>query len=330
MADSFTTQDAAHTAWRSFIDELAPLRPDLFRYCCGLTGNVWDGEDLAQNTLARVFSALGKINGPLASPGAYLIRSATNLWIDRLRRASLERSYAEAEADEPAPPQADASQIVDVRSAANSLFVHLAPRERAAVLLADVLDFSHEEAASMLQSTLGAIKQALFRGRAKLKAAAAAPPPAWAASRDVVDRFVTALSNKDYEAIRTLCLADMRVDMVGGASFENYETGKVTIEHAHMVVPAMGMGDNPYFRMAEYEGEPMALGFRTLNGVEGLNEIWRFESGAGGISRLRLYCFTPDVLVAVAEALGVPALDKPYRSWPYGPSGPPRRPKAAA
>jgi hypothetical protein len=121
----------------------------------------------------------------------------------------------------------------------------------------------------------------------------------------------------------------MRVDMVGGASFEDYETGKVTIEYAHMVIPDMGMGDNPSFRVAEYEGEPVALGFRTLNGVEGLNEVWRFEVAEGRVSRLRLYCFTPDVLAAVAEALGVPALDKPYRSWPYGPSGPPMRPQSA-
>src|SRR5262245_36263291 len=106
MADEaiFAMQEEAQGAWRRFIDEVAPLRPALFRYCCGLTGNVWDGEDLAQDVLLRVFGNLGKINAPLTQPRAYLIRAATSLWIDRLRRLRLERAHSEAEEAEPAPP----------------------------------------------------------------------------------------------------------------------------------------------------------------------------------------------------------------------------------
>jgi RNA polymerase sigma-70 factor (ECF subfamily) len=323
--ETFPVQEEAQAAWRRFIDELAPVRPDLFRYCCGLTGNVWDGEDLAQDVLLRVFGNLGKINAPIASPRAYLMRSATNLWIDRIRRADLERAHAQVEQAEPPPASVDASQIVEVRAAASNLFLSLPPRERAAVLLSDVLDFSLEETASMLKTTIGAIKQALFRGRTKLKAARRAPPPAGAPPREVVDKFVAALAAKDFDSIRALCLADLRVDMVGGASFENYETGKVTIEHAHMVIPGMGLGDNPNWRVADYEGEPIVIGLRTVKGTEGLNEVWRFEVDEGAISRLRLYCFTPDVLVEVATTLGMPALDRPYRSWPYGENGPPMR-----
>ena len=65
---------------------------------------------------------------------------------------------------------------------------------------------------------------------------------------------------------------------------------------------------------------------QALNGVEGLNEIWRFEMGEGGVSKLRLYCFNPDVLVQVASELGLPVLNRPYRSWPYSEAGPPMRP----
>jgi RNA polymerase sigma-70 factor (ECF subfamily) len=302
--------------WRRFIDDLAPLRPDLFRYCCGLTGNVWDGEDLVQDVLARVFAQLGKINMDLPNPRAYLFRTATNLWIDRIRRASLERAHAAAEKAEPPPDDPDASQVVDVRAAANSLFLHLAPQERAAVLLADVLDFSLEETASMLMTTVGAVKAALHRGRSRLRTAAAAPPPPAATPRAVVDTFVAALTAKDFDAIRALCLADVTVDMVGGANFDGYEVGKVTVEHAHFVMPDWGFGENPHWRVVEYAGEPLAIGFRTLGGVEGLNEIWRFETGEGGVSKLRLYCFSPDVLAAVAKDMGIPALKRPYRSPP--------------
>jgi RNA polymerase sigma-70 factor, ECF subfamily len=329
QTQGFAVQEEVQGGWRKFIDDLAPLRPDLFRYCCGLTGNVWDGEDLAQDVLLRVFGYLGKINAPLSQPRPYLIRTATNLWIDRLRRTRLERAHADAQQGEPAPPAEDASQVVDVRAAANSLFLHLAPQERAAVLLSDVLDFSLEETASMLKTTVGAIKSALSRGRARLKAAKAAPPPLAITPRAVVDRFVSALTAKDFDAIRALCLADMTMDMVGGAGFDGYEQGKVAIEHAHVVIPAMGMGENPRWEVAEYEGEPIALGFRTLHGLEGLNEIWRLEMDEAGVSRLRLYCFTPDVLVQVAAGLGLSVLDKPYRSWPYGEAGPPLRPREA-
>src|SRR5215468_2440677 len=114
---TFAVQDEVRGGWRRFIDDLAPLRPDLFRYCCGLTGNVWDGEDLAQDVLLRVFGSLGKINAPIENPRAYLVRSATNLWIDRMRRANLERAHAAAEGAAPPAEPADASQVVDVRAA---------------------------------------------------------------------------------------------------------------------------------------------------------------------------------------------------------------------
>ena len=312
----FEVQGEVRGPWRKYIDDLAPLRPELFRYCCGLTGNVWDGEDLLQDVLLRVFGNLGKINADLTHPRAYLVRTATNMWIDRIRRAKLERAYADDAHQDP-PPSDDASQVVDIRAAANSLFLHLAPQERAAVLLADVLDFSLEETASMLKTTSGAVKSALHRGRSRLKAAQVAPAPALAAApRDVVDRFVAALTAKDFEAIRALCLADVTIDMVGGAGFDGYAAGKMVVEHAHFVMPDWGFGENPHWQAAIYQGEPIVIGFRTLGGVEGLNEVWRFEEGEGGVSRLRLYCFSPDVLAAVGQELGVPALKRPYRSPP--------------
>lgn len=315
MADTFEVQGEVRAPWRKFIDDIAPLRPALFRYCCGLTGNVWDGEDLVQDTLLRVFGHLGKINADLEHPRTYLARAATHLWIDRVRRAGVERRHAET-IEPDAVTDDDPSQALMVRTAASSLFLHLAPQERAAVLLKDVLDFSLEETAAMLKTTLGAVKAALHRGRARLKATQAAPAAASAVPREIVDRFVAALTAKDFDAIRALCLADVTVDMVGGACFETYEKGKVTIEHAHFVMPQFGMHPHPRWETAIFEGEPVALGFRTKDGAEGLNEVWRFEMGDGGVAKLRLYCFTPNVLDALAKELGMTALPRPYRSPP--------------
>src|SRR5512147_2204947 len=94
---AFQVQADVRGPWRRYLDALAPLRPDLHRYCCRLTGNVWDGEDLVQDTLLRVFGLLGKIDANLENPRAYLLRTATHLWIDRMRRRARERDLLAAE-----------------------------------------------------------------------------------------------------------------------------------------------------------------------------------------------------------------------------------------
>jgi RNA polymerase sigma-70 factor (ECF subfamily) len=312
--DPFSVQPEVRGPWRRYLDALAPLRPELHRYCCRLTGNVWDGEDLAQDALMRVFSLLGKINADLAEPRAYLIRTATHLWIDRTRRLARERAHAEAEQRAAGAPER-ALDPAEVREAAEALLRRLAPRERAAVLLKDVFDLSLEETAAMLKTTVGAVKAALSRGRGRLEGAerdarVAGPAP----SQELVDRFVKALAGKDIEGLRALCSADVAIELVGGAEFDGFEQGKMFFEHAHFVMPQLGFGENPRWESALYEDEPVALGFRTLDGAEGLNEVHRLEVLEGRIARIRCYCFCPDTLRAVGEDLGLPALRRPYRS----------------
>ena len=171
--DAFAVQPQVRTPWRQFLDRLAPLRPDLHRYCCRLTGNVWDGEDLVQDALLRVFGTMGKLDANLENPRGYLIRTATHLWIDRIRRRERERALPIEEAAAlPSPAQA-----AEVREAMGTLIQHLAPRERAAVLLKDVFDLSLEETASILATSVGAVKAALHRGRGRLRTPTASCRP---------------------------------------------------------------------------------------------------------------------------------------------------------
>jgi RNA polymerase sigma-70 factor (ECF subfamily) len=311
---AFAVQPAVRRPWRDYLDALVPLRPDLHRYCCRLTGNVWDGEDLVQDTLLRVFGLLGKIDADLAEPRAYLLRTATHLWIDRMRRRGRERALLAAEgaaASHRAFDDPDRSSAV--RDAAGALLERLPPRERAAVLLKDVFDLSLEEIAAMLHTSVGAVKSALHRGRERLDAdepVATAKP-----SAATVERFLTALAAKDLAALEAICSADVTIELVGGAELEGFAIGRTFFEHAHFVLPALGFGANPNWRVALYEGEPVVLGFRTLDGVEGLNEIHRLEeSDDGRVTRVRCYCFCPDTLRAVAERMGIAALRRPYRS----------------
>ncbi len=57
---------------------------------------------------------------------------------------------------------------------------------------------------------------------------------------------------------------------------------------------------------------------RELDGVEGLNEIHRIESQHDKIVRARIYCFCPETLAVVAQALGLKALPRPHRSPSLG------------
>src|SRR5262249_800081 len=117
------------------------------------------------------------------------------------------------------------------------------------------------------------------------------------------------------------CLADVTIDMVGGANFDGYEAGKAVVEFAHMVMP--GSGEAPSWRAADFEGEPVAIGLRVQDGVGGLNEVWRVREGPGAAPPLA----PPPVAAAWARQSAARASRRRLsRRWPAGPDGPPRRP----
>ena len=315
MANGFGGQRSLRGAWRRYVDRLADHRVVLHGYCRRLTGNVWDGEDLAQDTLVRVFSQLGKSDAALENPRAYLIRTATNLWIDRMRRSAREQAAMILSQEE--PHTSSAPEPREGEAAVSALFEILHPQERAAFLLKDVCDLSLEETAAILGTTVGAVKTALHRGRGRIehpgRRAALDTPP-----REIVERFAAALRDRNLDAMRALCAEQVTGEIVGGVELHSFARAKSIFEHAHMVMPALGFGKNPRWKVDEYEAEPIVLGFRTLNGVEGLNEVHRLEVLDGQVVRVRTYCFCPETLAVVAGALGIPALPRPHRSPALG------------
>jgi RNA polymerase sigma-70 factor (ECF subfamily) len=310
-ANAFSVQRAVRGPWRRYLDPLADHRPALHACCRWLTGNVWDGEDLVQDTLVRVFSLLGKSDTRLENPKAYLIRTATNLWIDRMRRAAREQAALALEQAEPA--SVSSQEPADIDSAAGLLFQRLHPQERAAFLMKDVFDLSLDEAAALLGTTVGAVKTALNGARGRLDrrrpAAALEAPP-----RALVEQFLRALAAKDLVAMKALCAEHVSAELVGGAELESFEQARAIFTHAHLVMPRLGFGTGPRWTLGEYDGEAIVLGFQTLDGGEGLNEIHRIEALGGRIVRIRTYCFCPETLAVVAEAAGCRALPRPYRS----------------
>ena len=156
-------------AWFRYLDTIEPIRPALYRYCRRITRDIWDAEDLLQETLLKGFGAIGR--GDLCGEWCrvndsrtYLFRVATNLWIDQVRRRELP-SLNLPVLESPS----EAHRSIETREAASVLLSRAAPQERAAVILKDVFDFTLEEIAVILMTTAGAVKSALHRGRAGLE-----------------------------------------------------------------------------------------------------------------------------------------------------------------
>ena len=136
-------RDELRAAWHRYVDLTAPLRGDLHRYCRRLTGDLWDAEDLVQETLLRGFSRLGQIHHEVGDPRAYLLRTATHAWIDALRRRDSEREAQALLATQGSA--ASAAPTDGLRDAGRMLLQRLAPQERAAVVLKEAFEFSLEE-----------------------------------------------------------------------------------------------------------------------------------------------------------------------------------------
>jgi RNA polymerase sigma-70 factor, ECF subfamily len=130
--------------------------------------------------------------------GGYLVRIATNLWLDAVRRREAADRAAERERNEQVTNQPKADPA-EVREAAATLMRVLGPQERAAFLLKDVCDMSLEQIAEVLATSVGAVKAALHRGRSRLDATPRTAPRRPAPSARLIDRFVDRLNAADLQ-----------------------------------------------------------------------------------------------------------------------------------
>jgi len=315
--------DELRAAWHRYVDLTTPLRPVLHAYCRRLTGNLWDAEDLVQDTLLRGFGTLGHVHHAIASPRAYLLRTATNLWIDAVRRRVGEAAALAARA---ALPGATAPPDGAVRDVGTALLARLAPQERAAVVLKELFDASLDEIALVLATTPGAVKSALHRGREKLRepegateAVSSARRPRSLPSVELVDRFVALYAARDKDGLVALMLDGGQVENVGCSmefGREQFPSERGWFQAAvfgHPEWPPAFQYEDARVERAIFDGEPILLGFATRRGKEALEQVLRIEERDGGIARLRGYAFCPETVRAVGEALGLPVRTGLYR-----------------
>jgi len=218
--------------YRAFLETLTQLRPRLHRYCADMTGSVLDGEDMVQETLFEAYHNLNKFDAtrPLKP---WLFQIAHNRCIDFIRRravrAAAESASAVPDYIEPVDPI-----NMDLNRAIEHVVTSLPAMERGCVLLKDVFDYSLEEVAEIVGSTVGGVKAALHRGRGKLAESPVRvrPPSARAAElKQVMQLYLDRFNRRDWDGVRELISADARLTVVDAfigrlkdaPYFSNYE-----------------------------------------------------------------------------------------------------------
>ena len=212
-------QAALEDARKRFLAAVKPVRPKLHRFCTRMCGSVLDGEDLVQETLAQAFYNLASLTDE-SRLEPWLFRIAHNKCVDFLRREKRQREdtvpYEEDHVPESSPDGTDSTDE-PVSEALAALVAELPPKERACVLLKDVLDYRLAEVAEVVDSTLGGVKAALHRGRAKLRQLHQAPTQVELdrQQRKLLEAYIECFNRQDWDALRHLIQADARVELVG-------------------------------------------------------------------------------------------------------------------
>jgi RNA polymerase sigma-70 factor (TIGR02960 family) len=234
----------------AFGELVNPYRRELQVYCYRFLGSVTDAEDALQDTLLSAWQGLPGFEGR-ASIRTWLYRVATSRCLDALRSSRRRPPVSPAAADmsgleppeptrlgellwlEPYPdallegvadaapgPEARYESMESISLAFVTALQLLPPRQRAAVILRDVLGFHAREAASILDTSEESVTSALKRARAALErhqrsspGREPAPPPGSAAERAVVDRFTAAFESADVAGLVALLTEDVWLTM---------------------------------------------------------------------------------------------------------------------
>jgi RNA polymerase sigma-70 factor (ECF subfamily) len=233
-------QSPAVAVNQSFGD-LERHRRELNAYCYRMLGSPFEAEDAVQDTLLRAWRALERFEGR-ASLRSWLYRIATNVCLDMLegreRRARpmdlgearspagpLDDGLPEVTWIEPVPdgrvaPEADPAAVAESHETIRLAFVaalqHLPPRQRAVLILCEVLHWKASEVAELLDTSVAAVNSALQRARATLDAADVADAGRGRLSehdRELLARYVDAFERYDMEALTALIHEDATQSM---------------------------------------------------------------------------------------------------------------------
>jgi RNA polymerase sigma-70 factor, ECF subfamily len=201
---------------RAFRALVEPYRRVLHVHAYRMLGSIHDAEDVAQETLLRAWSSLDRFERR-STVQTWLYRIATNACLDELeRRPRRPEPAIDPYPDDAIPvtedPAARYSQREGMEIAFLTAIQHLPGRQRAVLILRDVLGWTAEEVADLLGSTHAAVNSALQRARATIESHERSTTPG-ATQRRLLERYVDAWENADLDALLDLLKEDAVLTM---------------------------------------------------------------------------------------------------------------------
>src|SRR5262245_53248283 len=198
-------------------------RKRLWAHCYRMTGRRADADDLSQEAIARAIERADDLLDGDAAEG-WLFRIATRLCLDHLRRERRARAITELvdpvefDAVPAPPPEPEATALLrdDVRVAVVAALQHLAPKQRAALLLHDVCGLPLAEVAGTIGTNANAAKATLHRARAALDRARGRVDVDVPVDLELVERLARALESRSVEALAALLSDDVWGVVDGG------------------------------------------------------------------------------------------------------------------
>jgi RNA polymerase sigma-70 factor, ECF subfamily len=214
------------------LGELEQHRRELTAYCYRMLGSPFEAEDAVQETLIRAWRSLDSFEGRSALR-SWLYSIATNVCLDLLKgRERRARPMDLGPAHEPVvenlnalpevtwiePLPTDPAEVVESRETIRLAFVaalqHLPPRQRAVLILCEVLRWKANEVAELLETTVASVNSALQRARATLEATDLTPEASFEEpDRELLERYVQAFERYDLEALTSLIREDATQSM---------------------------------------------------------------------------------------------------------------------
>ncbi|HYO77805.1 MAG TPA: sigma-70 family RNA polymerase sigma factor [Thermoanaerobaculia bacterium] len=283
------------------VSQLEAHRTALTGHCYRMLGSAADADDAVQETIVRAWRSLDRFEGR-ASVKTWLYRIATNVCLDALsdtsrrmrpieegpavpfERAVLEERerthWLEPIADARVlPADADPYELTVLRQSIRLAFVaalqHLPPRQRAALLLTDVLGWSAAEVAECLEMTVAAVNSGLQRARATMAArnGVASPDALNEKETELLDRYVDAFRRYDVDGLVSLLRDDATFSMPpytlwlqGPESVRLWLTGPGAECRGSRLVPVAASGSPAFaqYRVAQTPGTYRAWGLIVL------------------------------------------------------------------
>jgi RNA polymerase sigma-70 factor (ECF subfamily) len=214
------------TAQPATAGELEQYRRELTGYCYRMLGSAFEAEDAVQETMLRAWRSLDRFEGRSALK-SWLYRIATNVCFDQLEgRERRARPMDLGPAQEPLfenlaelpevtwiTPLPTPDELAEQRETLRLAFVaalqHLPPKQRACLILCEVLKWQADEAAELLETSVAAVNSALQRARATLATAEiAAPSELDEEARALLERYVAAFEEYDIDRLTALLHED--------------------------------------------------------------------------------------------------------------------------